>query len=76
MGLSFSFPRLPLKSLNLSSRNSTLPIEVPPRPEIIRMDSWLCPTCNWRYPSSTPECYAAKCRKIKRKDGPRERQLA
>lgn len=28
-------------------------------------DFWSCPTCQWRYPKSTPFCMAAKCRKIK-----------
>jgi hypothetical protein len=33
--------------------------------KVVPSQSWLCPTCNWRYPRTISECLGAKCRKKK-----------
>jgi len=33
-----------------------------------RNESWLCPTCNWRYPGTTLECLGAKCRQKQKQE--------
>ena len=81
MGSSFSFPRTFFR-YNNNNNNTVVSTAVVPlereRPPLhvfkdlkqrtTSFDSWLCPTCKWRYSRTTPECLGANCRKKKQKE--------
>jgi hypothetical protein len=64
----FSQPRLPLTQVITLENQQPTPLPVLKDLNInFFSQSWLCPTCKWRYPRTTLKCLGAKC-KIKQKE--------